>query len=391
MNMAQAEKKLMKTINFNTNSAKRTVQTLLHKAGITLDGTQPWDIQVNNLRFYHAVLAQGSLGLGESYMLGWWDCDALDVCVTKLFRANLFEQYALSFKTRCDIMLHKLFNFQTKPLAVDVAHLHYDLSNELYRKMLDQTMSYSCGYWKDSATLQQAQYAKLDLLCRKLYLKPGMHLLDIGCGWGGMARYAAKYYGVQVTGVTISQQQFQYAQEYCRDLPVTILLKDYRDIVGKFDRVVSIGMFEHVGYKNYQEYMQIVNRCLTPDGLCALHTIGSRKTRNMGEPWMEKYIFPHGMLPSIKQIGAAIEGLFVMEDWHNFGADYDKTLMAWYQNFQVAWPDLCLHNPKFNDTFRRMWRYYLLTCAGAFRARHMQLWQIILSKTGVEGGYVSVR
>jgi len=282
----------------------------------------------------------------------------------------------------------KLINEQTKERSLIVGEQHYDLGNDLYELMLDNYMIYSCGYWKNATNLNEAQEAKLDLICRKLRLKPGMTVLDIGCGWGGFAKYAAEHYDVKVTGVTISKEQAKYAQEFCKGLPVTILVKDYRDVKEAFDRVVSIGMFEHVGYKNYREFMEVSNHCLKDNGLSLLHTIGSNTTVTSGDPWILKYIFPNSMLPSICQIANAFEGLFIMEDWHNFGADYDKTLMAWHERFTKNWDKV---KEKYGERFYRMWNYYLLSCAALFRARQAQLWQIVLSKKGVPGGYKSIR
>ena len=187
-----------------------------------------------------------------------------------------------------------------------------------------------------------------------------------------------------MSGSHCLQSKAEYAKEVCKGLPVEIRVQDYRDIDEQFDRILSIGMFEHVGKKNYRTYMEIVNRLLKPDGLSLLHTIGSSKTCYTTDPWIGKYIFPNSHLPSIKQIAGSIEGLFVMEDWHNFSAYYDKTLMAWYQNFNKSWPNL---KAEYGDRFYRMWKFYLLSCAGAFRARKIQLWQVVLSKDGVIGGY----
>lgn len=254
--------------------------------------------------------------------------------------------------------------------------------------MLDKQMSYSCGYWKDADNLDDAQVAKMDLICRKLHLKPGMKLLDIGCGWGSMVKFAAENYGVEVVGITISREQASYAQDSCNELPVDIRLEDYRSLNEPFDRILSIGMFEHVGYKNYDTFMKICRRSLKDDGIMLLHTIGGNQTTTNGDPWILKYIFPNSMLPSCKQICKAVEERFVMEDWHNFGADYDRTLMAWVNNFDRHRSEI---ERDYSERFYRMWKYYLLSFAGAFRARKLQLWQIVLTPAGLPGGYSAPR
>jgi cyclopropane-fatty-acyl-phospholipid synthase len=254
--------------------------------------------------------------------------------------------------------------------------------------MLDRRMIYSCGYWKDTADLDAAQEAKLDLICRKIGLAPGMRILDIGSGWGGFLQFAAERYGVSGVGVTVSKEQAALANERTQGLPVETRLLDYQALDGQFDRIISIGMFEHVGYKNYRPYFTKARQLLDDDGLMLLHTIGGNTSTTHGDPWSEKYIFPNGMLPSIAQIGTATEKLFVIEDWHNFGADYDKTLMAWLERFEAAWPALA---DQYDQRFYRMWRYYLASFAALFRARTLELWQVVLSPRGVPGGYVSVR
>jgi cyclopropane-fatty-acyl-phospholipid synthase len=265
-----------------------------------------------------------------------------------------------------------------------VAHHHYDLGNDLYQAMLDPAMNYSCAYWKGAQTLAEAQLNKLELVCRKLMLGPGMRLLDIGCGWGALARHAAERFGTTVVGLTLSRPQKDYAEAACVGLPVEIRLQDYRDLEAQaFDRVVSVGMFEHVGHKNHRTFMDVVERHLTEDGVFLLHTIGGNLTRPAGDPWITKYIFPNGEIPSAAQITRALEGRFVIEDWHNLGPDYDRTLLAWHRNFTDHWAEL---KGRFNERFRRMWDYYLLSCAGAFRARDIQLWQIVMSKRGIPGG-----
>jgi cyclopropane-fatty-acyl-phospholipid synthase len=250
--------------------------------------------------------------------------------------------------------------------------------------MLDKRMIYSCAFWKNASTLDEAQEAKLDMVCRKLELKPGMRVLDIGCGWGGMAQFAAKNYGVEVLGVTISKEQASLARERCQGMPIEIRLQDYRSIDDTFDRILSLGMFEHVGYKNYRTFMNKARNLLKEEGLFLLHTIGSNTSRKTTDCWIQHYIFPNSMIPSAKQIAGSMEGLFVLEDWHNFGADYDKTLMHWFDNFRSSWNAL---KKNYDERFFRMWKYYLLSCAGTFRARSNQLWQIVLSPKGIPGGY----
>jgi cyclopropane-fatty-acyl-phospholipid synthase len=371
-----------------SNKSKTTAEKILALAGIQVNGSNPWDIKVHDDKFYDVVLSHGSLGLGESYMDGWWDCETLDELFLRILSYGLEGKIRQNPGLLLQVILASLFNMQSRSRAFQVGERHYDLDNELFQNMLDRRMNYSCGYWNSAQTLDQAQENKLDLICRKLGLRPGMKILDIGCGWGGFASYAAEKYRVKVTGITVSREQLEFSNAVCSGLPVEIRLQDYRALDDTFDHVVSVGMFEHVGYKNYREYMRIVHRCLKHDGLFLLHTIGGNKSVTSTDPWINKYIFPNGMLPSIKQIGAAIEGLFVMEDWHNFSADYDTTFMAWHSNFERSWPEL---KEKYSQRFYRMWKYYLLSCAGSFRARSNQLWQIVLSKNGVPGGYTSLR
>lgn len=371
------------------NKYKQTAKQILTLADVKINGSRPWDIQVHDERLYQRVLSQGSLGLGESYMDGWWDAKSLDQFTYKVLCADLQDKvkdlpvFMITLKA-------KLFNLQRKSRAYNIGKAHYDIGNDLYNLILDKRMNYSCGYWKNAKNLDQAQEHKLELICKKLGLKKGMSVLDIGCGWGGFAKYAAEKYGVKVVGITVSKEQAKLAADMCKGLNVEIKLEDYRNIKGKFDRVVSIGMIEHVGYKNYRTYMKIAYKCLKDDGLFLLHTIASNKSSVIGEPWVHKYIFPDGMLPSPVQITKAIEGLFMIEDWHNFGADYDKTLMAWHDNFKRNWNKI-KQNPKYDKRFFRMWEYYLLSCAGGFRVRDTQLWQILLAKKGVPGGHMSLR
>lgn len=368
--------------------AKNIITQLFLEADIQINGNRPQDIKVHNEKFYDCVFTEGSLGFGESYMDGWWDSNSLDSTISHIVRIDFSKQIALNFKTAWTYAEAYLFNLQDKVGSKKVIDKHYNLGNDLYQYMLDPLMAYSCGYWKRASTLTDAQRAKFDILCKKLKLEPGMTVLDIGCGWGGFEKYAAETYGVNVVGITLSENQAQFAQELCKSLPVEIRVQDYRDVNEKFDRIVSIGMFEHVGHKNYRPFMEICNKLLKDNGIFVLHTIGSNTPTVCTDPWINTYIFPNGQIPSISQIAHAFEGLFVMEDWHNFGADYDKTLTSWFNNFDKNWP---LLKPRYDERFYRMWKYYLLSCAGSFRARTLQLWQIVLTKEGFPGGYDSIR
>jgi len=370
------------------NKIKGFFEKLLEQADIRINGDRPWDIQVHNERLYRRILAQGSMGLGESYMEGWWDSAAIDQMIDRAFKTKIDKKILFNWHILLSYLSSNLFNLQSGRRSYEVGKRHYDVGNDLYQKMLDKRMCYSCGYWKDANSLDEAQEAKLDLICRKLGLQPGMRVLDIGSGWGSFLKFAADKYGIEGVGLTISKEQASWSSQLVKDLPIEIRLQDYNHLNEKFDRVVSIGMFEHVGYKNYKKFMEVVYRNLSSSGLQMLHTIGSSITKKITDPWIEKYIFPNSMLPSIAQIGKAIEKKFVMEDWHNFGVDYDKTLMAWYKNFIQSWPEI---KDKYGERFKRMWTFYLLISAGAFRSRGIQLWQIVLSKDGVPGGYQSLR
>ncbi len=366
-----------------TSQPKKIVREMLGSSGVRINGEKPWDMRIHNPDFYERVLSGGSLALGQSYMDGWWDCDALDQFFEKILENRLDKKSkAASLTLLWAVLKAKLLNAQSRSRAYIIGERHYDTGNDLFSIMLDKGLNYSCAYWKEAETLDAAQEAKLDMICRKIGLKPGMTVLDIGCGWGGFAKFAAEKYGAGIYGVTVSREQVAYANSCCRPLDVTIELKDYREIREKFDRVISIGMFEHVGLKNYRTFMKVVHGCLKDNGLFLLHTIGGNTSVDSTDPWIDQYIFPNSMLPSSKQIASAIEGLFVLEDWHNFGQYYDKTLMAWYDNFKKNWARI---KDNYDERFYRMWTYYLLSCAGSFRSRRNQLWQIVFSKNGIRG------
>jgi cyclopropane-fatty-acyl-phospholipid synthase len=362
---------------------RRQVEGMLAAADIRINGDRPWDVQVLNDDLFTRVIAEGTLGAGEAYMDGWWDCEQLDEMICRAYRAGV-QRSIRPAKLLLYYLQARVMNLQRRARAFQVGRQHYDLGRDLYRAMLDRRMIYSCAYWRRAATLDEAQEHKLDLVAHKLGLEPGMHVLDIGCGWGGALHYFASRYGVSGVGVTVSEDQHAAARELTDGQRVEIRLQDYRELEEPFDRIYSIGMFEHVGYKNYATYMDIVGRCLSPEGLFLLHTIGGKISATRTDPWICRYIFPNGMLPSARQIAAAAEGRLNLEDWHNFPQDYDRTLMCWYANFERAWPDI---EPRYGERFFRMWRYYLLASAGSFRAGGNQLWQVVYSRDGVPGGY----
>jgi cyclopropane-fatty-acyl-phospholipid synthase len=377
------------SVPHHSTAAARKVAELFSLAGIEIGGRRPWDLQVHDERFYARLLAGGGLAAGESYMDGWWDAEALDELCTRVHHADL-PALVGGWETLWLVLKGRILNRQRKSHATEVAHRHYDLGNDLYRAMLDLRMQYTCAYWKYATTLEQAQENKLRLICRKIQLQAGMTVLDLGGGFGGLAQFMASEYGCRVVMYNISEAQVAYGRDWCNGLPVRIERKDYREAAREtetFDRVVSVGLCEHIGEKNYRAFLELAYRRLNPGGLFLLHTIGGNQSYTCTDAWIDKYIFPNGMTPSVAQLGKAMEGLWVVEDWHNFGPDYDKTLMAWWRNFDRAWPSL---ETKYGGRFYRMWKYYLLGCAGGFRARRLQLWQLVLSKGDIPS-YAPVR
>ncbi len=359
------------------STQKEFVTEMLSLCGITVNGRNSWDIQVHDDGVYQRVLKDKSLGLGETYVSGWWDCERIDEFIFRISVAGIEQKIKGSYKLLLAYVENLLLNRQSKTRVNEVAHKHYNLGNELFFSYLDSHLQYSCAYFINSDDLEKAQRNKMDLICKKLDLHAGDHVLDIGFGWGGLAKYMVETYDCQVTGCNISEEQVKFAKAAYRDLPISIAHYDYRNLHGKFDKVVSVGMFEHVGPKNYRTYMETAHRCLKDSGVFLLHTIGGNETRTTTDPWIEKYIFPNGCLPSIAQVGKAIEGLFVLEDLHNLGPHYDKTLMEWNRRFNEAWSSL---SHKYDMKFKRMWEYYLQCCAGSFRARDIQLWQFVFTK-----------
>ena len=357
--------------------ARKAVEDFFRPADILIDGARAWDIQVHDERFFARVLSGGTLGFGESYMEGWWDCEALDDLSCRALAKRLEERFTHSPRNIFALAISFVLNRQTQRRSRRVGEVHYDLGNDFFQAMLDPWMQYSCALFQEGDDLAAAQRRKLDLVCRKLELRPGLRLLDIGCGWGGLAKYAAEHYGCSVLGVTISREQQQFAANWCRGFDVCIELSDYRRLRGTFDRAVSVGMVEHVGFKNYRTYLEVAASLLGPGGRFLCQGICNSVSSYQLDPWIRRYIFPNSVLPSLSRLSHAAEGIFAVENVFNLGPHYDPTLMAWEKNFREAWPRFAA---RYGERFRRMWRFYLLTCAGAFRARSMQVYGVLFSK-----------
>ena len=363
---------------FDDKRAAELCRELLATADVVVGGDRPWDIQVHDERMWARVLRDGHLGLGESYVDGWWDAISVDQMITKLTVARLDREFKNSWPLIAYAVKGRLFNLQLmRPF--EVAQKHYDIGNDLYEAMLDRRLAYTCAYWKDADTLDAAQEAKLDLVCRKLGLKPGMRVLELGCGWCSFASFAAERYGVSVVGYNVSKEQVAWGRAKYASLPIELRLEDYHNATGTYDAIVSIGLMEHVGPKNYRSYMELVDRCLAPDGVAFVHTIGSNRTREHTDPWFDRYIFPNAVFPTLGRLCDAMEDIVVPEDVQNIGEHYDPTLMAWWNNFDAAWPRL---RDRYGDRFYRMWKYYLLCSAAMFRSRYHQLYQLVMTRQG---------
>jgi cyclopropane-fatty-acyl-phospholipid synthase len=368
------------------------VVELLGRAEIGTDGAEPWDLDVRDDRFYGRLIAQGSLGFGDSYVDGWWECPRIDELIHRLLSHDLEAEVGTGWGVRWQLLKAKLLNLQAPSRSPEVA-AHYDLGNQFFERVLGKTVMYSCAYWRRAGDLDAAQLDKIDLVARKLEVVPGDHVLDLGCGWGAIAEHLARVRGCRVTAVTISPAQAAYVRRRCADLPVEVIEADYRDPrverAGPYDKVACVGMMEHVGRKNYRSFLARCARLVKPDGLCLVHTIGTSVTTDVTDPWIERRIFPGSVLPSVVDVARAAEGELTLEDWHSLGADYDRTLIAWHDNFAgyVASGEF-----ERGERFNRTWRYYLLSFAGCFRTRRtIQLWQMVFSPGGRKGGYVSVR
>lgn len=373
-------------------SVKCIVVDLLSRAGVGVDGRQPWDLRVLDDRFYGRVAAQASLGFGDSYVDGWWECPRIDELIHRLLSHDLEAELGTDLGVRLQLLKAKLWNLQAPSRSPAVA-AHYDLGNEFFERVLGKTVMYSCAYWRRAGDLDAAQLAKIELVANKLDVVAGDHVVDLGCGWGALAEHLATTRGCRVTAVTISPAQASYVRRRCAGLPVDVIEADYRDprvvAAGPYDKIACVGMMEHVGRKNYRSFLALCARLVKRDGLCLVHTIGTSVTTDVTDPWIERRIFPGSVLPSVVDVARAAEGQLTLEDWHSLGADYDRTLLAWHDNFAAYAASGELRR---GERFERTWRYYLLSFAGCFRTRRtIQLWQMVFSRDGKQGGYASIR
>ena len=372
-------------------SGKSIFTRLANKAGIKVNGPDLWDIKIHNEKVYDRVLQGGSLGLGESYMDEWWDCERNDLLTERLTRVNIANDVKLSLQEKCRLLWSRIWNRQYGKGSHRGVE-HYNVGNDLYTAMLDKNMTYSCGYWRSGAQdLDEAQVKKLDMICRKLNLKPGMRLLDLGCGWGSLMKYACTNYGTSAVGYTLADEQIALGQKFVGDLPIKFVKDNYLNAskreTDKFDAIVMVGSIEHCGAKNLRSLLEGMHKLLRDDGIILIHTIGNNTSLYACDPFFDKYLFPNSVNPSPAQITTAAENLFSLEDVHNFGEDYHTTLLEWNRRFQDAWPTL---ESRYSRRFKRLWEYYLHSVAGVFKARDLQLFQFVFTKIGRKQPYCRI-
>lgn len=369
--------------------AEQAVRKIVEVGGIP---DTMWNhIEILDKSAWTDIITKGNLGIAEAYMHNKLKVDPLPFFISVLNDTSIgtrrkegtdylgMVMQAVALPT--DLM-GLLTNQQTRELSSRVTKQHYDAGNDLYEKMLGPSMSYTCAYWKDAKNLDEAQFNKMDLIRRKLELQPGMKVAELGMGWGTAANHMHKYGNVDVTGVSLSEQQVKWAQENLAKEGLRFIWSDYRDHcedpkhMHTYDRVYSIGMLEHVGYKNYAPFFKCIKALLKPDGLAVVHSIGEPDFVSASDPFLDKYIFPGAVIPAMSTITAGFENDFILEDWQNFGFDYSLTLAAWNENANVFFKE----NPdKYTPEFQRMWEYYLKMCEALFVTRINQLWHFVLS------------
>jgi len=351
-------------------------------------------IDVNHSSIYTDVAFGGSAGSGEAYMKGSWSCSDL-LGLVRIFLRNreVLDTMDYGF-TRLKAPVHKLlhlFNRNTRAGSKKNISAHYDIGNELFKLFLDETMMYSSAYYaKPDMTLHQASIAKLDLVCKKLDLQPEDHLLEIGTGWGGLAVHAATHYGCKVTTTTISEEQYRLAQQKVNEEGlgdrISVLMQDYRDLDGHYDKLVSIEMIEAIGHQYMNTYFEKCCSLLKPDGLMLVQAITIKdqlyKSALKDVDFIKKYIFPGGFLPSIEAMSAAIGKYSDMKLYHlqDIGPHYARTLNDWRERFFIKVDEI--RKLGYPDEFIRLWEYYFCYCEGGFMERDIGTVQMVLARPG---------
>lgn len=341
-------------------------------------------LRLRNDRALERILGDPEFMLGETYMNGDWDTvDGNLIGLLEVLMLNFPEQRR-EHRNRLAHSLKKLIARGNRIAHSyrNVAH-HYDLDEWLFRRFLDEDMQYSCAYfYEPNISLEEAQRAKCRHIMNKLRLQPGQRVLDIGCGWGGLALYLAEHAGVEVTGLTLSREQLRVAESRARahsmEKQITFMLQDYREHHGSYDHIVSVGMFEHVGVRHYRDYFSQICRLLAGDGIALIHTIGRHGPPGATNPWIEKYIFPGGYNPALSEMVAAIEksGL-VSCDIEVLQLHYAMTLAVWSQRFHAHRVEI---KQRMGERFCRMWEFYLASCEAAFRWRDLAVFQVQLTR-----------
>jgi cyclopropane-fatty-acyl-phospholipid synthase len=368
----------------NSSAAFKLTARLLERCGLAINGPAARDPQIHDERVYARLLKNGSVGAGEAFMDGWWDARDLSGCLEAVLRADLDAQFrGALFREKFRELRFQWLNRQTRELSRRVARDHYDLPFEFWRRMLGKTMQYSCAYWERGARdLDEAQVAKMELICRKLQLEEGLSVLETACGWGSLAHHMAAHHGVRVKAFTLSEQQYRYAVAHYSHPRVEFFCADYRDFAArhqgeKFDRIASIGLVEHVGRRNLDVFFRMIQRFMKPEGWALVHGMG-KQTPEATDPWITRYIFPGGEIPRLSHLVDSISRCALnVEDLHNLGLSYIPTLRAWLQSLSEPAGEGAPQGRAL-----RMWVYFLSLSIAAFEARKLQLYHFILSHHG---------
>lgn len=366
--------------NILTNNTK--LQIINNKTSTISTNNNP-DIIVNNNNFYTKLLKHGEIGLGESYVDKDWDSNNLEETLYNLIINQKKIENAI-IKNSPNLIIKKLLDIPSDIFSTDNTKndikFHYDIGNKLYENMLGKSMLYSCAYfYKQGLSLDEAQYAKLDLIAKKLNLKEGMRVLDIGCGFGTAAIYLSKKFNVNILGISLSKEQINYFNSIYTGTQVQVIYKDYRELTrehnNSYDCIYSIGMFEHIGINNHIDYYNKCFKLLKTNGTMLIHTIVSNKRLYSHNSWITKYIFPGAELPHISDFTKKYTDNWLLQDLQCIGKSYSKTLLAWKKNIN----DSSVFN-NYDDKFKRTWNYYLLLCSAAFRAREITVFQLVYFK-----------